>query len=109
MTELTKQELLDAIKYGHPWHMKRIADELEKVIAGSSNSHLELRWADDERGYYLYDSECYLFVEDGAISTRSEKDNVASTDKTVDSSVNSIDDIKAAFQRFIDLTLEEEK
>lgn len=108
MTKLTNQELLDALKYGHHWHMARIKNELEGIIASNSNDHHVLKWERDEKFYYLYDVECYLFIEDGLISTRSDKDNVASTDKTVNYPIKSMNDIRIAYEGFIALTLEGE-
>lgn len=108
MNELTNQELLDALKYGHHWHMTRIKNELEAIIASTSNDYHVLKWQKDENLYYLYDSECYLFFENGLISIRSDKDNVASTDKTVNYPINSMNDIRIAYEGFIALTLEGE-
>lgn len=107
MTELTKKELMDAINYGHHWHMERIKGELEKIIASSSNNYLEICWDAEDKFYYLYDLECYLFVEHGLVSARSDRDNVFSTDMTVKYPVNSVDDIKNAFERFISMTMED--
>ena len=108
MTDLSKKDLFEAIKHGHAWHVERIKKELEEIIASSSKNELQLDWDDDEKFYYLYDAECYLFVEDGLISTRSDKDNVPSTDITVEFPINNLDDIRTAYQRFIALTLEGE-
>lgn len=108
MTELSKKDLMEAIQYGHAWHVERIKTELEGIIASSANMHSALKWDDDEKLYYMHDSECNLFVEDGLISTRSDKDNVPSTDITVEFPITNLDDIRTAYQRFIALTLEGE-
>lgn len=109
MADLSKKDLFVAIEHGHAWHVERIKAELEKIIASSSKSHCEIEWDDDDKFYYVWDNECYLFIEDGLISTRSDKDNVASTDKTVNHPINSATDLLIAFHRFIDLTNEGEE
>lgn len=108
MTELNKKDLFDTINYGTAWHTERIKAELEKIIASRSKNALELNWDADDKFYYLYNNECYLFVENGVVSVRSDKDNVASTDKTFKHPINSIDDIKAAYAKFNSVTMEGE-
>lgn len=108
MTELSKKDLFVAIEHGHAWHTERIKGELEKIIATNPNSYHELRWDKNEKLYFLWDDDCNLFVEDGLISTRSDKDNVFSTDVTVKFPINSVDDIKAAYAKFNSMTMEGE-
>ena len=109
MADLSKKDLFEAIKHGHAWHMQRIKEELDSIIAMREKMYIELRWDNEDKFFYLYDNECYLFVEDGLISTRSDKENLPSTDKTINHPINSVDDIKVAYQFFIDLTLEGEE
>ena len=109
MAELSKKDLFEAIKHGHAWHMQRIKEELEKIIASSPISYCEIDWDVDDKFYYLYDAECYLFFEDGLVTTRSDKDNVANTGLTVNHPINSFDDLQVAFKYFIALTLEGEE
>lgn len=109
MTDLTKQELLDVIQYGCVWHVKRIKDELEKVIAGSQLDYLEISWDDDDGGFfYVYDNECNLFVENGAIDLRCDRDSCPNPYKNINHPIKSLKDLEDCFNTFVDMVLEDQ-
>lgn len=107
MSDISKKDLFDVIKYGHIWHIDRIKDELEKIISNSSSySHMEIRWDGDEKIFYVFELDCYLFVDDGVVSVRSDRDNTPSTDVTTEYRIKTVDDIKNSFRHFTNLTRE---
>ena len=107
MTELNKKDIFEAIKFGHAWHAERIKEELVKLIVNSSYSHLEFDWDDDDNFYYLYEKECNLFVENGFIELRCDRDDFANPFKVFKHPVNAVTDIQPIFEEFISLIVGE--
>lgn len=107
MTDLSKKDLFEAIKHGHAWHVERIKEELVKIIADSSLSHLNFEWDDEDKFYFVCDNECYLFVEDGCIDVRCDRDDFVTPFKVFKHPINAVTDIPPAFAKFIALAVGE--
>lgn len=107
---ISKEDLFNVIKHGHAWHAEKIKEELGKLMIKSSNyfNH-DFRYDTDDKFYYIYDNECYLFILDGAIELRSDRDNVFSTNKTFTHDVRNADDIVRAYEHFKSLLIEDEE
>jgi hypothetical protein len=109
MSELNKNELFDVIRHGYVWHSKKIKENLdEKLIASSSAFNQEFRYDSEDKYYYIYDNECYLFVFDGKIEVRCDKDNTFSANKTFTYQIKDAQDIVEAYEKFKSITMEEE-
>jgi hypothetical protein len=107
---IRKEDLLDVIKYGHKWHAKKIKEVLDELLANKSN-HLnhEFRYDHDDKYHFIYDNECYLFVFDGKIEVRCDRDNVFSSDKTFTHLIKNPKDIISAYEQFNSITMEGEE
>ena len=110
-SDLSKgNDLFNAIKNGHLWEAEVIKGELEKLIVNSTLgfSNHDMRWDVEDKYHYIYDNECYLFVFDKKIQLRCDRENVFSSHQTVNYEINSIEDIKEAYERFCSMTMEDE-
>jgi len=107
---VTKKDLFNVIKYSNTWINDKIKMELEKVIAKDNYPFLNssFRWDSEDKYHYIYDTECYLFIIDGKIETRCDRDNVYSSGKVAKYSISSVEDIELAYNNFASMTMEGE-
>ena len=106
---IRKEDLFDVIKHGTAWYGSKIKELLGGIIANSAHStNAEIRLDSDDKYYYLYDNECYLFIFDGKIQIRCDRDSVFSAGATVDYPIQGIQDIEAAFRHFASMAMEVE-
>lgn len=105
MNEIGKDELLNAMKYGNVWYAKRIKNELETM----KDSEHAFGWDSDDKFYFIYVNDCYLFIEDGLLTARSDRENVFSANVTAKFPINSVNDIRVAYEKFKAMVLEEEE
>lgn len=105
MNEIGKDELLNAIKHGNVWYAKRVKDELETI----KDSEHVFRWDENEQLFFAYDNDCCLFIEDGLMTARSDRENVLSANVTAKFPINSVNDIRVAYEKFKAMVLEEEE
>ena len=107
--KISEEEFMNVLKYGSKWHSKKIKEELDKILLNNSSifDH-EFRFDFDDKYYYIYDNECYLFVFDDKIDIRSDRQNVFSSDKTITYKINEAKDILLAYEHFKSLTIEDE-
>ena len=103
--EIKKEDLLAAIKHGHLWPAAKIKEELEKIM----NHHHDTRWDKDDKYYYVYDNECYVFISDKEIEVRCDRENVFSSHQTIKYEIKSEKDIAAAYEKFKSMTMEDEE
>jgi len=108
--EIDKKDLFEVIKHG-AWHSKGIKEELERLfeekLTNVNNFH-DLRWDSEDEYYYLHDNDCYLFVYHGKIIVRSDRQNVFSTDTTLDFPITQKEDVENAYNKFLSMTMEVE-
>ena len=106
---ISNEDLLDMIKHGYIWHAQKIKDELGKILVMNSNRfNYNFQYDNDDKYHYIYDNECYLFVFDGRIEVRSDRDNVFSSDKIFTHEIRSAKDILTAYEQFNSITMEGE-
>lgn len=108
--DLSKKDLFDVLKHGCVWHSEKIKAEVEKLVVMNSRAfEHELRYDHGDKFYFIYDNECYLFIFDGKIEARSDRDNTYSGNKTVTYPINEAQDILAAYERFKSMTMEDDE
>ena len=100
--EIKKEDLFTAIKHGHLWPKPKIKEELKKIMDGNHS----FRWDSEDESYYIYDNECYVFVDDKKIEVRCDRENVFSSNKNIEYDINSEADIKSAYELFKSMTME---
>jgi hypothetical protein len=109
MSEINKNELFDVIRHGHVWYSKKIKEALDdKIVANSGSLNHDFRYDSEDKYYYIYDNECYLFVFDGKIEVRCDRDNTFSANKTFTYPIKDAQDIFEAYEKFKSITMEED-
>jgi hypothetical protein len=107
--KISEEDFMNVLKYGRQWHSKKIKEELQKSILLNLNSlNHDFRYDSDDKIYYIYDNECYLFIFDDRIDIRSDRVNVFSYDKTFTYQINEEKDVLSAYDHFKSLTMEGE-
>ena len=108
--KISEEDFMNVLKYGRQWHSKKIKEELEKILLlNSSIFNHDFSFDLDDKYFYIYDNECYLFIFDDKIDLRSDRDNVYSTDKTFTYEINEAKDVLSAYEHFKSLTMEDEQ
>jgi hypothetical protein len=107
---ISKDDLFDVIKYGYIWHAKKIKEELDNFL--KKKSHIfnhGFRYDREDKYYYIYDNDCYLFVFDEKIEVRSDRENVFSANKTATHRIKEVEDIQRAYEHFCSMTMEDDE
>ncbi len=106
---IEKEDLFNVIKYGHRWHAEKIKEILKIFIdstnASFANKHI-IQWDSDEKCHFIYDNECNLIIFDGKIELRCDRENVFSSDQTVNFPIKNDADIEFAYKSFKSMTME---
>jgi hypothetical protein len=109
---IKKEDLFNIIKDGPAFLNAKIKEGLEKTIAKTPHSiaaNHSMRWDNDDKFFYIYDNDCYLFIIDGKIDLRCDRDNVFSSFKTFEYPIKTYADIDLAYERFVSMTMEDEE
>lgn len=107
---IKKEDLFDVIKHGYLWHQEKIKDELDKLIVMNPNgTHHSCRYDNDDKYFYIYDNECYLFVFNDKIEVRCDRENVFSSNKNLTYNIKEAQDILTAYDAFNSMTMEDEE
>lgn len=107
---ISKEDLFNTIKHGHNWHSEKIKEELDKLrLMNASALNHQLRYDSEDKYYYIYDNECYLFVFDGKIEVRCDRENVSSEGKTFTYQISEANDILSAYEHFNSVTMEDDE
>ena len=106
---IKKEELFEVIKRGTIWYGDNIKEGLEKVVAKNTfpSVYSEVRRDSDDKYYYLYDNECYLFIWDQEIEVRCDRSKVYSSGNQIKFSIKTIEDIESAYDLFASMTMED--
>ncbi len=105
-----KEDLFDIIKHGHAWHAQKIRDELDKLTLMNPNGrNHNIRHDSEDKYYFIYENDCYLFAFDGKIEVRCDRENVFSSDKTFTYQIKEAKDILIAYQHFNTMTMEDDE
>ena len=108
--KINEEDFIGVLKSGHQWHSDKIKDEIEQLlILNSFVFNHKLSFNIQEKQYYVYDDGCYLFIFDGKIDLRSDRENVFSEGKTITYKINYTDDVSSAYKHFKSLTMEDEQ
>lgn len=108
---IKKEDLFDVIKHGHMWYDEKIKESLQKIIEKNNSSFADnhsFSWDRDDKYYFIYDNECYLFIFDGRIELRCDRENVFSSHQTINFPIKTNNDIELAYQKFKSMTMEDE-
>jgi hypothetical protein len=109
---IEKEDLFNVIKHGHRWHAEIINEKLTNIINKKYTNNIDvhsMRWDSDDKYHFIYDNECYLFIFDGKIELRCDRDNVFSSYQTINFPIKSDADIENAYSKFYSMTLEGEE
>ena len=108
---ITQEQFVDILKTGTLWLQDTIRDQLEEYIAENSfcYSNHDFQWDSDDKLYYIYDNECYLFVYDNKIVVRCDRDNVSSSGMSHTININKARNIEQAYEEFKMMTMEDEE
>lgn len=107
---IKKEDLFNVIKHGHAWHAEKIREELDKLTVMNPNGlHHSTRYDSEDKYFFIYENECYLFAFDGRIEVRCDRENVFSSDKTFTYDVKEAKDILNAYEHFNSITMENDE
>ena len=109
---IKKEDLFNVIKHGTAWFTDRVKEKIEDIISKNSSttsSNHFFRWENDNKYNYIYDNDCYLFVFDGKIELRCDRENVYSSDMLLKFPVKTDADIELAYERFKSMTMEDDE
>ena len=107
---IKKEDLFNVIKHGHAWYLEKIKDELNKlVLMNPCGQHHSLRYDSEDKYYFIYENECYLFAFDGRIEVRCDRENVFSEGKEYTYQIKKVEDILLAYESFNSMTMEDDE
>lgn len=109
---ITEEKFMEVLTNGTQWSQKDIRDHLYEYVSDIKNCpvfgyHYIMRDS-MENLYYMYDNECYLFIEDEKIIIRCDRENVWSEGMTHKIAINNAKDIELAYETFKSMTMEDE-
>lgn len=114
--KISNKNLLNVVKHGHAWSAEKVKEVLETTIENNSSLtlHHYLRYDLDNKYYYIYDrdcynKDCYLFIFNGVIKIRCDRDIGSSSDKTYTRQIKKEDDVASAYQLFLSLIAEDKE
>lgn len=109
--KLTEERFIKTLKTGSCWFADDIRDEINRLL--ETNNY---RWTNHyfqrdhvEKYWFMYDNECYLFIQDDKIIVRCDRDNVNSHGMTHTITVKNRRDIERAYDEFRMMTMEDEE
>ena len=106
--KVEKEDLFKIIKHGNRWYAEKIKEEIENLKCYRF-SDFNLRNEDGNKYYYVYNNDCYLYIFNGKIESRCERENVYSSDKTFTYEIKEASDIQLAYERFLSMTMEDDE
>ena len=109
--KISNKDLLNIIKHGHAWPAEKIKEVLEKTIKKSADifGHHDFSYDFDDKYHFIYDSDCTLFIFDGKIEIRCDRDVGPSANKTYTRQIKEEKDIPSAYQLFRSVIVEDEE
>ena len=106
MNTLDNNNVIDLTKSGTIWPAEAIKEELQEIISCTSLNHHEFYWDNDDKLNYLYDNQCYLFIEDSIVVVRCDRETIHSEATAAQYKIKNISDIIDAYKLFISMTIE---
>lgn len=105
---ITEEKFVEVLKTGSLWKKQDIRKYLEEYIADHSTwANHTFQWDSQDKLYYIYDNECYLFVEDDKIITRCDREDINSSGMQHSFTINKSKDADTAYMVFKMMTMEE--
>lgn len=105
-------DMFDAIKRGHLWGAEQIAQEIKKIIHANHISSIlshSIRRDREDKYNYIYDNDCYLLIYEKMIELRCDREDVWSSNMTLEYSIKTVTDIANAYERFRSMTMEDDE
>lgn len=109
--KITQEVFYKTLKNGTYFPADRIRELVEQAIEASSS-----RWTNhyfqrdhDEKYWYIYDNECYLFVFDDKIIVRCDRDSGHSAGQCMTVQIKNRQDIQTCYETFRSMTMEDEE
>ena len=102
-----KEDNLNVIRHEHKWSSDNIKAELHLLIKLNVSDH-EFRYDTEDKYFYIYDNDCYLFIFAEEIEVRCDRDNVLSENQTFTYKIKEAKDIIDAYAKFNSVTMEGE-
>ena len=112
MREVTPEKFVKVLATGIRYDANDIQEYLEDYISKHSNQRWvnhDFRFDTQDKYHYIYDNECYLFVEDGKVTVRCDRERVDSEGINYIMKIDSEKSIARAYELFYEMTIEEEK
>ena len=109
--KISNKDLLNIIKHGHAWHAEKIKEVLETTIQNCSNvfgNHI-FNYDVDDKYHFIFDDDCTLFIFDGVIEIRCDREVGPSANKTYTQQIKKEEDIPLAYQLFLSVIAEDEE
>ena len=109
--KISNKDLLNIIKHGHAWPAEKIKDVLETTIKNRPNifGYHDFNYDFDDKYHFISDSDCILFIFDGVIEIRCDREVGPSANKTYTRQINKEEDVPQAYQLFLSVIAEDEE
>ena len=106
----SNENLFNINKHGYKWNAKRIKEHLDDLLVMKAHifNHF-FRFDHEDKYFYIYDNDCYLFVFDKKIEVRSDRENVFSANKTFTYKITESKAIQTAYEHFCSVTMESDE
>ena len=106
--EIEKKDLFNVIESGSSWTCNKIKATIEGIQTESVFDYgRDVRWDEDGECHYIWVNECYLFIFNGGIVLRCDRENVFSSGVKVTFPVESVSDVQAAYNKYHSMTIED--
>lgn len=109
---ITQEDFVKVLTTGSLWNQKNICqyltDHINDVRYGPAWGYHPIRKDKQDNIYYVYDNDCYLFIEDDKITVRCDRTNVWSEGMTHKFTIKQDKDINSAYHTFKMMTMEDE-
>ena len=107
---MNNENTSSAINDGKEWTAEKIKEELSNILSINFNaSNHEFRYDSEDKYFYIYDNECYLFIFNKKIQLRCDRDNVFSENTTLNYEIGTEKDVFESYQKFNSMTMEDEE
>lgn len=108
--KITQERFIKTLQTGSCWSPDDIRDEINRLLENKNHRWTNHYFQRDhiDKYWYIYDNECYLFVEDEKITVRCDRDNVSSSGMTHTIHIENKRDIELAYDEFRMMTMEDD-
>ena len=109
--KITPKRFLKTLQTGSCWFAEDIYNEINNIIEQQASrwTNHYFRFDPEDKYWYIYDNECYLFVFDDKIILRSDRDSVTSSGDQITITIKNLKDIKSSYEQFMHMSMEDEE